>query len=147
MGDILRRIADGRILVTGSLWVKGDTGRWHECRPLLAGWTVDATGAASYPEGAIDLSGESIGSSFYIKSADDGLYHQFVMTVNDPSDPGFTWADYAQSSSLPGVHITLANARCEDGLYLVDVEGSQLHKMSVVAGVWTEEAQGYTIPL
>jgi len=153
MLDVLRKLYDGEFYVTESLWVKGDTGRYHESRPILDQafgvvlWSVDSVGTGDYPEDAIDIGGRNIGTAFLMRSADDGLVHQFVMTPGDPDGSVFFWTDYAQFAAPAVARRRVRNARVENGLYIVDTSGSQLHKMSVIGGLWSEENQGYSIPL
>lgn len=113
---------------------------------------MDPTGAGSYPEQAVNLSAEDLGSAFYILSPDDGLYHQFTLTATDPSGFGYVWTDYAQVASPPAsIYRTIPHARLDAGLYLSDSGegsvGAQIHKFGSVSGIWSDVAQGQTVPL
>ena len=140
------------IAVMNKLYVKGDDdGLWYEFYLALDSGTGvyiwSAGGASSeYPTGAVNISDHIIGSAFLIQDALD-YWHQFNMTETDPAGFGYVWKDTDQFTTTPTVSSRRLNVRADDGLYITDLGGAQIHKMGVTGGLWTELSQGYTIPL
>lgn len=141
--------------VMAGLYVRGDDdGLWYPVGMYFDSvfsiylWNVGSP-SSEYPQGAVNISNKVVGSAYFSK---DGLniWHKFNMTPTDPGygpDMGYVWTDTSQSSSNPTVASRRLNARCDDGLYIVDGGGAQIHKMGVSGGLWTDLAQGYAIPL
>jgi hypothetical protein len=152
MLTILSNGGNGDVAVMGTLYVRGDDdGLWYGCGLSYdAGlgiylWSV-GSGASSVPRDTVNISDRNLGDSYFMRDADH-VWHQFSMTATDIAMPGYVWTDMSQSSSVPSVRRRRQNMRADDGLYITDIEGSQIHKMGVTGGFWSELTQGYSIPL
>lgn len=141
----------GSVASLGNLYVRGDDdGLWYS-----AGLTYD-TGlgiylwsvglAGSPPSPSFNISDRVLGSAYFAKDADND-WHTFNMTPTDPAVFGYVWTDVDQSSTTPHVYSIRPNLRADDGLYITDMGGEQIHKMGVSGGLWVELTQGYTIPM
>ena len=148
------------LCVTKAIDILGDDGNYHRFTLTLFGgvptWTeIDAEPGGLAASNSVNISGGHkgsgvIGTAFYIFCQDDGLYHQFTMEPFDPNDfdnSVFIWTDYSQSATRPTVYRIVPYARADAGLYLKDANGKELHKMSVIGGIFSEETQGVTFPL
>ena len=154
MLTVLRSIGSGQgdVGVMGSLWIKGDDdAQWYECLLTydsgmgLYLWTSRGP-SSSAPADSINISDRVIGDSYFARDATQ-TWHQFSLTATDSVVPGYVWTDMDQTSTVPTVRRRRQNVRAEDGLYLIDMDGSQIHKMGITGGMWAELNQGYSIPL
>lgn len=153
MLTILNTGAGGEVGVLENLYVRGDDdGLWYSCGLTFDSglgiylWSVGGSGSTSVPSNSVNISDRVIGDSYFQRDADN-TWHQFIMTPTDPPTFGYVWTDTNQSVAIPGVRRRIRNLRAEDGLYITDSEGSQIHKMGVTSGLWSELTQGYSIPL
>lgn len=150
MALILRGISDSELAVSQHLYVLGDDdGLWYE-----VGFSYDSglgvyiwstPSLVTLPNGTVNISDRLMGSSIWITDG-IGTWHQMVMTQTDPPT-GYAWTDYTQSTSTPSAHRRVPKARADDGIYIADIDGAQIHKMGVTGGEWAELTQGYTVPL
>lgn len=149
MLTVIRSYDDAQFAFPDRLYVRGDDdGLWYE-----AGFTYDSVtgvylwnvGSSSLPSGTFNISDTLIGSTMWRMDADD-VWHQLVMTETD-TPGGYVWTDYSQTTSQPTATRRVPRARAEDGIYIADVNGYQIHKMGVTGGLWAELTQGYTVPL
>lgn len=142
----------GSVASLGSLYVRGDDdGLWYSAGLAFDSflgiylWSVGLAG--SPPSPSFNISDRVIGSAYFAKDGNNN-WHTFNMTpVDVPTVPGFVWTDVDQSSTRPHVFSIRPNLRADDGLYITDMGGEQIHKMGVTGGLWSELNQGYTIPL
>lgn len=104
-------------------------------------WSVGLHGS-DMPRNTVNISDRVIGSAFFMRDGDED-WHTFMMTPTDPPIFGYVWTDYAQSASTPVAASRRRIARCDNGLYVIDSAGEQIHKMGVTGGLWSELNQGY----
>lgn len=149
MLTVLRPYDDAYFTFPDKLYVAADdTGDWYE-----VGFTFDSVlgiylwniGTSSLPSGTVNVSDRVIGSTLW-KPDPLGTWHQMVMTETDPAI-GYAWTDYAQTGTAPTATRRVPRARADDGIYIVDVDGAQIHKMGITGGLWAELNQGTSIPL
>lgn len=142
----------GSVASLGNLYVRGDDdGLWYSAGLSFDSglgiylWSVGLAGSVPHP--SFNISDRVLGSAYFARDT-DGDWHTFNMTpVDVPTVPGYVWTDTDQSSTTPHVFSIRPNLRAEDGLYIVDMGGEQIHKMGVTGGLWAELNQGYSIPL
>lgn len=136
----------GSMAILENLYLRGDDdGLWYS-----AGLTFDtglgiylwSVGLSDSPSHSVNISDRVVGSAFFMRDADED-WHTFMMTPTDPAVFGYAWTDYAQSATTPTASSRRRIARCDDGLYLIDSAGDQIHKMGVTGGLWSELKQGY----
>jgi len=152
MLTIISNGGNGDVAVLDSLYVRGDDdGLWYSAGLSYDSglgvylWSVGLYGSSA-PSNSINISDRILGDSYFHRDADH-YWHQFSMTATDFATPGYVWTDLSQSASVPTVRRRRQNMRADDGLYITDMGGSQIHKMGVSGGLWSELAQGYGIPL
>jgi hypothetical protein len=140
----------GSVAAMGSLVIKSsDDGLWYTAGLQLDPtfgvylWNVGVYGASA-PDHSVNISDRLLGPTYF---AQDGanVWHTFIMTPADAS--GYVWTDISQVSASPVAYRTARNLRADDGLYMVDINGSQIHKMGISNGFWSELNQGYTVPM
>lgn len=141
----------GSVAALGSLYVRGDDdGLWYSAGLSYDSglgiylWSVGAAGSLPHP--SFNISDRVLGAAYFAQDG-DGIWHTFNMTATDIATPGYVWTDTDQSASRPSVFSMRPNLRADDGLYIVDLDGAQIHKMGVSGGLWSELNQGYSIPL
>jgi hypothetical protein len=142
----------GSVAALGNLCVKAaDDGNWYDVGmkydPVLGVylWSVGLYGATA-PDRSVNVSDHLLGPAYFCQD-DTGVWHAFIMTPTDAPMPGYVWTDVDQFTVSPLVYRTGRNLRADDGLYMTDISGAQIHKMGVSGGFWSELNQGYTIPL
>jgi hypothetical protein len=152
MLTILSNGGNGDVAVLDALYVRGDDdGLWYSAGLSYDSglgiylWSVGLYGSSA-PGNSVNISDRVLGDSYYQRDGDN-YWHQFSMTATDITTPGYVWTDADQSITIPGVRRRLRNVRADDGLYITDIDGSQIHKMGVTGGLWSELSQGYSIPL
>lgn len=142
----------GSVASLGSLYIRGDDdGLWYSAGLRWQAdlgiyiWDVGLAGSPASP--SFNISDRVLGSAYFVRD-DTGSWHTFNMTpVDVPAVPGYVWTDASQSSTAPHVFSIRPNLRADDGLYITDMGGAQIHKMGVTGGLWAELSQGYSIPL
>ena len=92
----------------------------------------------------INVSDRLVGSAFYIRDSAK-VWHDFIIELDEGGD--YTWTHLSTSTSEPAVQRILDKVRCDDGLYVADVDGAFIHKMGIRGGAWTELARGFTVPM
>lgn len=143
----------GSVASTGSLYVRGDDDGYYytvgmQYDPVLGIylWSVGTYGPQA-PDHSVNISSRVLGPAYFTQD-NTGTWHTFVMTSTDPPTFGYVWTDVSQfTTPAPAVFRRGANFRADDGVYVTDIDGSQIHKMGVTGGMWSELNQGYTIPL
>lgn len=141
----------GSVAALGSLYIRGDDdGLWYSAglrwQADLGIYIWDVGLAGSLPSPSFNISDRVLGAAYFAKDADN-TWHTFTMTPTDPPVFGYVWTDSAQLSTTPHVFSIRPNLRADDGLYIVDMGGAQIHKMGVTGGLWADLTQGYTIPM
>jgi hypothetical protein len=151
MATILRGFDDSNLAISQHLYVKGDDdGLWYEVGfsldPVFGIYMWGTPNLVDTPHGTRNISDGILGAAIWI--ADPlGTWHQMTMTLADPTVQGYSWTDYNQTTSTPSVGRRTPHARADDGIYLIDSDGNQIHKMGVTGGRWAELNQGYSLPL
>lgn len=140
----------GRLCILDSLWIRDDADSSYfeyglEGTPPV--WTATTGVSTLAPESTVNVSTEMLGTAFYMYSADDGLYHRFVMTATNEPDTIYIWTDAEQLSTAPSLYRTVKQARMDDGFYMVDEKGALIHKMGQDSGTFAELNQGLVVPL
>lgn len=142
----------GSVASLGNLYVRGDDdGLWYSAglryQADLGIYLWDVGLASSPGSPSFNISDRVLGSAYFVRDG-AGVWHTFNMTMVEPIEvPGYVWTDTAQSSTTPHVFSIRQNLRADDGVYITDLGGEQIHKMGVTGGLWAELSQGYTIPL
>ena len=101
--------------------------------------------ASTPPSDAIDISNVNLGTEFAMADT-TGAYHGFSMLPSELMD-AFVWTDVDQAVTPPTFIRRYVDAKATNGIHLMDTSGSQFHKLTDVGGIWSETAQGYTVPL
>jgi len=138
---------NGDLGVLDSLYVKGDDdGLWYACSMSLVdgAYFWSSGGPTTLPSGTVNISDRVLGDSLFVRDGDE-IWHQFGLIMSDTG--AYTWTDADQTATVPTVRQRRRLTRAEDGVYIIDSDGLQVHKMGVTGGLWSELAQGYGIPL
>lgn len=150
MGEILVNSGNITLAITRYLYVLSNDGVTYYPYGLVYDgafglYMWNRLEASTPPSDAINISNISLGTEFAMRAA-DGSYHGFSMTPSELFD-GFAWTDVNQAVTVPTFTRTYVDAKADNGIHLMDTLGSQFHKLTDVGGIWSETAQGYTVPL
>ena len=130
-----------RVAATSGMLIKGDDGAYYilSLADDGAGGFVLSLGPYS---GGLDntrnFSDATLGTAFYLTDP-TGVIHRFNMVSDGPDTGTYGLQDAAQTSTYPGpVTYVVQNARFDNGVSMIDLDGAGTHTLTVTGGSLTQ---------